>query len=95
MSWEMGAVRVIFVIIITAAAMHLHPFGLSEIKSASFGVSPGAFLYFLRNTAGKGESEAFAGSGIWFHPGHTRRPYDQPSSQPDGDRQRLQNHSFR
>jgi uncharacterized protein YacL len=47
MSWEMGAVRVIFVLIITAAAMHLHPFGLSEIRSAALGLALGLFFIFF------------------------------------------------
>ena len=44
MSWEMGAVRVIFVIIISAAAMHLHPFGFTELKSAFLGLALGIFF---------------------------------------------------
>ena len=44
MSWEMGAVRVIFVIIITTAAMHLQPFGLSGLKSAILGSVLGLFF---------------------------------------------------
>jgi uncharacterized protein YacL len=47
MSWEMGAVRVIFVIIITAAAMHLHPFGLSGIRSLVLGLALGAFFIYF------------------------------------------------
>ena len=47
MLWEMGAVRVIFVIIITVAAMHLRPFGLSEIKSAILGLVLGLFFIFF------------------------------------------------
>ena len=47
MSWEMGAVRVIFVIIITAAAMHLHPFGLSGIRSLALGLALGLFFIFF------------------------------------------------
>ena len=47
MSWEMGAVRVIFVIIISAAAMHLHPFGLSGTKSAILGLALGIFFIFF------------------------------------------------
>ena len=44
MSWEMGTVRVIFVIIITTAAMHLRPFGLSELRSVILGVLLGLFF---------------------------------------------------
>ena len=47
MSWEMGSVRVIFVIIITAAAIHLHPFGLSGTRSAALGVVLGLFFVFF------------------------------------------------
>ena len=47
MSWEMGSVRVIFVIIITTAAMHLRPFGLSDIKSAALGLILGLFFVFF------------------------------------------------
>ena len=47
MSWEMGAVRVIFVFIITLAAVHLHPFGLSEVKSGILGLALGiVFIFF-------------------------------------------------
>ncbi len=44
MLWEMGAVRVIFVIIVTTAAMHLRPFGLSDLKSALLGLVLGLFF---------------------------------------------------
>src|SRR5208283_47532 len=44
---EMGVIRVIFVIVITAAAIHLHPFGLSEIKSAVLGAVLGIIFIFF------------------------------------------------
>ncbi|MGO8785885.1 MAG: PIN/TRAM domain-containing protein [Terriglobia bacterium] len=44
MSWEMGTVRVIFVVIISAAAIHLQPFGLSGIKSLVLGLILGVFF---------------------------------------------------
>jgi uncharacterized protein YacL len=44
MSWEMGTVRVIFLIIITAVARHLHPFGLSNISSVALGLLLGLFF---------------------------------------------------
>ncbi|MGD1100901.1 MAG: PIN domain-containing protein [Terriglobia bacterium] len=47
MSWEMGAVRVIFVIIITAAAIHLHPFRFSDIQSAILGFALGILFIFF------------------------------------------------
>ena len=47
MLWEKGAVRVMLVIIITAAAMYLHPFGLSETKSAILGLALGIFFIFF------------------------------------------------
>ena len=47
MSWEMGAVRVIFVIILTAAAIHLRPFGLSGFRSAGLGLLLGLFFIFF------------------------------------------------
>ncbi len=47
MSWEMGAIRVIFVIIITAAAIHLHPFGYSKSESAALGLALGMFFVFF------------------------------------------------
>jgi len=62
----MGAVRVIFVIIITAAPMHLHAFWLVGNQVSSFRVVLGLFFIFFEITAGKGESEAFAGGGLWF-----------------------------
>jgi uncharacterized protein YacL len=47
MSWEMGAVRVIFLFIMTAAAIHLHPFALSEVKSAILGLALGIIFIFF------------------------------------------------
>jgi uncharacterized protein YacL len=47
MSWEMGVVRVIFVIIITLAAARLHPFGLSGVRSAGIGLVLGLFFIFF------------------------------------------------
>ncbi len=47
MSWEMGAIRVIFVIIITAAAIHLHPFGFSQWQSTALGLFLGTFFVFF------------------------------------------------
>jgi uncharacterized protein YacL len=47
MSWEMGAVRVIFVLIITLAAIHLHPFGMSEVESGSLGLVLGILFVFF------------------------------------------------
>jgi uncharacterized protein YacL len=44
MSWEMGAVRVIFVIILAVAALHLRPFGLSDFRSATLGLVLGLFF---------------------------------------------------
>jgi uncharacterized protein YacL len=38
MLWEMGAVRAIFLIVLTVAAMHLQPFGLSAAKSGILGL---------------------------------------------------------
>jgi uncharacterized protein YacL len=47
MSWEMGAVRVIFVIIITAAAVHLHPFGFDKPGSIALGLGLGLFFIYF------------------------------------------------
>jgi len=47
MSWEMGAVRVIFVVVITAAAVRLRPFGLSGEYSALLGLVLGIFFIFF------------------------------------------------
>jgi len=44
MSWEMGAVRAIFVVVITAAAVRLQPFGLGEKYSALLGLALGVFF---------------------------------------------------
>ncbi len=44
MLWEMAAVRTLFVVLVTVAAMHLHPFGLSGIKSATLGLILGLFF---------------------------------------------------
>jgi len=47
MSWEMGAVRVIFVIILAIAASHLRPFGLTDYRSAGLGLVLGLFFVFF------------------------------------------------
>ena len=47
MLWEIGAVRVILVIVITAAAAYLHPFGLSETRSAILGLALGILFILL------------------------------------------------
>jgi uncharacterized protein YacL len=44
MSWEMGVVRVIFVLILAAASIHLHPFGLTSVRSALLGFALGIFF---------------------------------------------------
>jgi len=44
MSWEMGAVRAIFVVVITAAAVRLQPFGLGGKYSALLGLALGVFF---------------------------------------------------
>ena len=47
MLWEMAAFRAIFVIVITTAAIHLQPFGMSGIKSAVLGLVLGSlFILF-------------------------------------------------
>jgi len=47
MSWEMGAIRFIFVVVISAAAIHLHPFGFTEFKSGLLGLILGfVFIAF-------------------------------------------------
>jgi uncharacterized protein YacL len=46
MSWEMAGFRGIFIIIVTAASVHLHPFGLSGIKSVVLGLILG-FIFIL------------------------------------------------
>src|SRR5271169_7194454 len=47
MAWEMSAVRAIFVIVITTAAVRLQPFGLSGIRSAILGLALGIFFIFF------------------------------------------------
>ncbi len=47
MSWELGSIRVIFVIIISAAAVHLHPFGYSKLQSMTLGLALGIFFVFF------------------------------------------------
>jgi uncharacterized protein YacL len=47
MLWELGLVRALFVLVITVAAIHLRPFGLSGLKSAILGLGLGIlFLLF-------------------------------------------------
>jgi uncharacterized protein YacL len=47
MTWEMAAVRIIFVLIIIAASAQLHPFGLSRFFSALMGAFVGVFFIFF------------------------------------------------
>ncbi len=47
MSWEMGGVRAVFVVVLIAAAIHLHPFGLSQIVSGILGLALGIFFIFF------------------------------------------------
>jgi uncharacterized protein YacL len=46
MFWELAVVRAIFVLVVTVAAMHFHPFGLSGIRSATLGLVIG-ILFIL------------------------------------------------
>ena len=47
MSWEMAAVRAIFVLVIIAASVHLRPFGLSQATSALVGLALGIFFIYF------------------------------------------------
>jgi uncharacterized protein YacL len=47
MSWEMAAVRAIFVLVIIAASVHLRPFGLSQATSALLGLALGIFFIYF------------------------------------------------
>ncbi len=47
MSWELGTIRVLFVIIISAASVHLHPFGYSKLQSMALGLALGLFFVFF------------------------------------------------
>jgi uncharacterized protein YacL len=44
MSWELRAVRAVFLVILTAATIHLQPFGLSQGKSAILGTVLSVFF---------------------------------------------------
>ena len=85
MSWEMGAVRVIFVIIITAAAIHLHPFGLSGTKSAVLGLVLGIFFIFFEIRLEKASLKRLMGAAFGSILGILGALHDQPSAEPDGD----------
>jgi len=47
MSWEMAAVRAIFVIIIIVSSIHLRPFGLTILGSSLLGLALGLFFIFF------------------------------------------------
>src|SRR5271157_4514677 len=64
MSWEMGTVRVIFVVIITMVAIHLHPFGLSGIKSVILGLALGIFFLFFEMRLEKASLKRLMGAAF-------------------------------
>jgi uncharacterized protein YacL len=64
MSWEMGGVRVIFVIVITAASIHLQPYGLSAIKSAILGLALGVFFIFFEMRLEKASLKRLIGAAF-------------------------------
>jgi len=64
MSWEMGAVRVIFAIIITAAAVHLHPFGFTQLRSAVLGLALGLFFIFFEMRLEKASLKRLMGAAF-------------------------------
>jgi uncharacterized protein YacL len=64
MSWEMAGVRGIFIIIITAAAVHLHPFGMSGFKSVFLGTILGIFFIFFEMRLEKASLKRLIGAAI-------------------------------
>ena len=67
MSWEMGGVRVIFVIVFVAASMHLRPFGFSEIRSAFLGLALGCFFVFFEMRLERASLKRLIGAAIIFY----------------------------
>jgi len=64
MSWEMGAIRVIFAIILTAAAIHLHPFGFSQLRSGVLGLALGIFFIFFEMRLEKASLKRLMGAAF-------------------------------
>jgi len=64
MSWEMGAVRGIFVVVITAAAVRLQPFGLGGKYSALLGVVLGVFFILFEIRLEKASLKRLMGAAI-------------------------------
>ena len=64
MSWEMAGVRGIFIIIITAAAVHLHPFGMSGFRSVFLGTILGIFFIFFEMRLEKASLKRLIGAAI-------------------------------
>ena len=62
MSWKMAGVRAVFVIIIIATSVHLHPFGLSRIRSALLGLALGVFFLFFESQLEKASLKRLIGA---------------------------------
>jgi uncharacterized protein YacL len=64
MSWEMAAVRTIFVVVIIAASFHLRPFGLSALFSILLGLFLGVFFVFFEVRLEKASLKRLIGGAI-------------------------------
>ncbi len=64
MSWEMAAVRAIFVLVIIAASVHLRPFGLSQATSALVGLALGVFFIYFEVRLEKASLKRLIGAAI-------------------------------
>jgi uncharacterized protein YacL len=64
MLWEMVAVRALFVALVTVAAIHLHPFGLSGIRSGIFGLILGLFFIFCEVRLEKASLKRLVGAAF-------------------------------
>jgi uncharacterized protein YacL len=64
MSWEMGLVRTIFVIVIIAASYQLRPFGLSSISSGLLGLALGVIFVLFEMRLEKASLKRLIGAAV-------------------------------
>ncbi len=64
MSWEMGMVRLIFLIVVLAVSYHLQPFRLSGLNSILFGALVGLFFVFVEMRLEKTSLKRLIGAAI-------------------------------
>ncbi len=64
MSWEMGVVRLVFIIILIAVSYHLRPFQLSVLNSILVGALIGLFFVFVEMRLEKASLKRLIGAAV-------------------------------